>query len=75
MAGARPTERLPLRELDQMSVYWLGINAIWGGVGIFVQERVDRWRRRARRALLLALMGWIAVLVVLCRPADRRHDQ
>jgi len=34
-AGARPTLRLPIRQLLQISIYWLGINAIWGGVGIF----------------------------------------
>jgi MFS family permease len=39
-AGARPTERLPLRQLFQLSVYWLGINSIMGGIGVVVQKRI-----------------------------------
>jgi MFS family permease len=39
-AGARPTERLPLRQLLQLSVYWLGINSIMGGLGVVVQKRI-----------------------------------
>jgi MFS family permease len=38
--GARPTERLPLRQLFQLSVYWLGINTIMGGLGVVVQKRI-----------------------------------
>jgi MFS family permease len=37
---ARPTERLPLRQLLQMSIYWLGINSIMGGLGVVVQKRI-----------------------------------
>jgi MFS family permease len=39
-AGARPTERLPMRQLLQLSVYWLGINSIMGGLGVVVQKRI-----------------------------------
>lgn len=39
-AGARPTERLPLRQLFQLSVYWLGINTIMGGLGVVVQKQI-----------------------------------
>ena len=63
--GARPTERLPLRQLVQISIYWLGINAIWGGVGIFNQERVDQLAPPGEAASYLALMGWLALPVVL----------
>jgi MFS family permease len=38
--GARPTERLPVRQLFQLSLYWLGINAIMGGIGVVVQKQV-----------------------------------
>ena len=44
-AGAplgRPTERLPLRQLYQLSVYWLGINAIWGGLKFCCPLEVTR---------------------------------
>jgi MFS family permease len=39
-AGARPTEWLPQRQLLQLSVYWLGINTIMGGLGVVVQKRI-----------------------------------
>jgi MFS family permease len=39
-AGARPTERLPLRQLFQLSIYWFGINSIMGGLGVVVQKRI-----------------------------------
>src|SRR5216117_3506084 len=38
--GARPTEHLPLRQLFQISLYWLGINSIMGGLGVVVQKQV-----------------------------------
>ena len=44
-ASARPTERLPVRQLLQLSVYWLGINSIMGGLGVVVQKRIPRWSR------------------------------
>ena len=39
-AGARPTQALPLRQLFQLSFYWLGINTIMGGLGVVVQTRI-----------------------------------
>ena len=39
-AGARPTATLPLRQLFQLSFYWLGINTIMGGLGVVVQTRI-----------------------------------
>jgi MFS family permease len=33
-AGSRPTARLSMRELLQISVYWLAINALWGAIDI-----------------------------------------
>ena len=39
-SGARPTDRLPLRQLVQISLYWLGINSIMGGLGVVVQKQV-----------------------------------
>jgi MFS family permease len=63
--GARPTQRLPLRQLLQISIYWLGINAIWGGVGIFNQERVDQLAPPGQAGAYLNLLGWLALPVVL----------
>jgi MFS family permease len=64
-AGARPTERLPVRQLVQISLYWLGINAIWGGVGVFTQERIPQLVPAGQGASFLALTGWLALPVVL----------
>ncbi len=37
----RPTLDLPLAQLLQISVYWLGINAIWGCLdGVVLQDRI-----------------------------------
>ena len=63
--GARPTERLPLRQLLQLSVYWLGIQAIWGGVGVFTQERIPELVEPGQGGTYLALTGWIILPIVL----------
>ena len=39
-AGARPTLTLPVGQLLQISLYWLGINTIMGGIGVVVQDRI-----------------------------------
>jgi MFS family permease len=39
-AGARPSLTLPLGQLFQISLYWLGINTIMGGIGVVVQDRI-----------------------------------
>jgi MFS family permease len=35
-AVGRPTAKLPLRQLLSLSIYWLGINAIWTGLHVLV---------------------------------------
>jgi MFS family permease len=64
-AGARPTERLPIRQLLQISIYWLGINAIWGGVGIFNQHRLEEIVGVENVGRYTAQMGWLVLPVVL----------
>jgi MFS family permease len=63
--GTRPTEHLPLRQLLQISIYWLGINAIWGGVGVFTQERIPELVPAGQGGTYLALTGWLILPVVL----------
>ena len=41
-AQGRPTTALTIGQLFQISVFWLTLNAIWGGFEIFQQERVDQ---------------------------------
>lgn len=63
--GARPTEHLPLRQLLQLSVYWLGIQAIWGGVGVFTQHRIPEVVPPGQGGSFIALAGWLILPVVL----------
>lgn len=37
----RPTRRLPLSQLIQLSIYWLGINLLWGGLNVILQPRMN----------------------------------
>ncbi|HEX8024888.1 MAG TPA: MFS transporter [Candidatus Limnocylindrales bacterium] len=39
-ADLRPTERLPGRQLLQLSIYWFGITSIMGGIGVVVQKQI-----------------------------------
>ena len=40
-ADARPTATLPVGHLVRISLYWLGLTAIDGAVGLFIQNRVN----------------------------------
>ena len=63
----RPTERLPLLQLLQLSVYWFGISAIWGGWEVIGQARMDDivGKEFAGRALaLMDLAGAVVALLV-----------
>jgi MFS family permease len=65
--AARPTAALPLRQLLQISVYWLGINAIMGGIGIAIQKRVPQMVPAGQGGTYLAIQGlvivWVNILV------------
>ena len=40
-ASSRPTTALPLGHLVRISLYWLGLTAIDGAVGLFIQNRLN----------------------------------
>ena len=65
--AARPTVPLPFRQLLQISVYWLGINAIMGGIGIAVQERIPDLVPLGEKGTYIAIQGfailWVNILV------------
>jgi hypothetical protein len=65
--AARPTVALPFRQLLQISVYWLGINAIMGGIGIAVQERIPDLVPLGEKGTYIAIQGfailWVNILV------------
>ena len=39
--GARPTASLSIGHLARISLYWLGLTAIDGAVGVFTQNRLN----------------------------------
>lgn len=63
-----PTRRdLPLAQLLSLSVYWLGIQTIWGGLNIIVvPSRLDVINRDASGTLMgiLLLVGAVAAIIV-----------
>ncbi len=61
----RPTEPLPLRQLLQIAVYWLGINAIWGGMGIVIQERVPELVPPGQVGLYLAILATVTIAIAI----------
>ena len=65
----RPTEHLPLRQLLQLSIYWFGLNAIWGGWEILDQERVPLLAGEAfaGRAMFLVELP-MAIVAILVQP-------
>jgi MFS family permease len=65
LEGARPTERLPFRQLFQISLYWLGINTIMGGIGVVVQKRIPALAPGDMQGPALALQS-ILTMAVAC---------
>jgi MFS family permease len=66
--AGRPTLPLPLRHLLNLSIYWLGINVIWSGLGnLIYQERLRaEWGEALAPtylALLITAPLFIAILI------------
>ncbi len=61
----RPTRRLPLRQLLQLSIYWLGINLIWGGLNVILQPRMDQLVGPAKAGAGLALITIFGTVVAI----------
>ena len=64
----RPLAALPVFQIVQLSIYWFGINAIWGGLNnVILQRRMDALvgKENAGSGLaLLTLLGAIVAIVV-----------
>jgi MFS family permease len=64
--GGRPTATLPLAQLFQLSVYWLGINAIWGALdGVILQARMPALVGEEATGVALAVAKIVAVLMAI----------
>jgi MFS family permease len=70
-AGRRPTTDLPIGHLVRISLYWLGLTAIDGAVGVFTQNRLnyDGFAAEAEVGRILFLLSIpVAVLSILIQP-------
>lgn len=62
-------ERLPLSQLVTLSIYWLGIQTIWGGLNItIIPGRLDDLSRETQGTMLAIIMIVGAVAPILIQP-------
>ena len=69
--GRRPTTDLPVGHLVRISLYWLGLTAIDGAVGVFTQNRLnyDGFAAQLEIGRILFLLSIpVAVLGILVQP-------
>ena len=64
-ASRRPTRRLPLAQLVQISLYALGLNVVWSGWEIVGQERIEEFYQADVAPLALGVMEAIAVVIAI----------
>ena len=62
-SGAHDGPLLPRSQLISISIYWFGINAIWGGYEIFGQHKVEQLVGTATRGATLGYVEIAAALV------------
>jgi MFS family permease len=69
--GDRPTERLPMRELVRISIYWLGLSSIFAGLTTILAGRIEYDQlapaEDAGRTLFLLTIGG-AIIAMLVQP-------
>jgi MFS family permease len=67
--AGRPVGMLPTFQIVQLSIYWFGINAIWGGLNLILQHRMDDLVGKANAGSGLALVTFLgAVVAILVQP-------
>jgi Na+/melibiose symporter-like transporter len=65
-ADSRPTAALPIAQLFQISIYWFGINAIWGCLdGVVLQERIPALVGSGEGGRALAILKVAAVIIAI----------
>ena len=67
--SGRPTDRLPLRELFRLSLYWLGLSSIFAGVNTILAGRIEfdalvEPAAAGRTLFLLTIGGTIIAMAV-----------
>jgi MFS family permease len=64
--AGRPRLALPLHQLVQLSVYWFGINSIWGAIdGVVLQARMPALVGEQQTGIALAVAKIAAVLIAI----------
>ena len=58
-------ERLPWSQLLSVSIYWLGISALWGGYELFGQARVEGFVGLATRGTVMGYLEFMGALVAI----------
>jgi MFS family permease len=67
--AATPRERLPMSQLVTLSIYWLGIQTIWGGLNItIIPGRLDDLSRDTQGTMLAVIMLAGAVAPIIIQP-------
>jgi MFS family permease len=68
IAAGRPAGALPWFQIFQLSIYWFGINAIWGGLNnVILQKRMDTLvgpENAGAGIALLTTLGAITAIIV-----------
>ncbi len=60
---------LPLRQLFTLSIYWLGIQTIWGGLNtIVIPQRIDALNPGAQGVLLALIIAVGAIAPIIVQP-------
>ena len=72
-ANGRPTRLLPRGQLVTISIYWLGISALWGGYEIYGQQKVEQLVGIEHRGIFTGPMELIAALIAIAVQIGRAH--
>ncbi len=64
-AVGRPTRLLPLWQIVQLSLYWFGINLVWGGVNVILPPRLDHLLGPERAGTGLAAITVAGTLIAM----------
>lgn len=69
MTDGSTQRALPLRQLVTLSIYWLGIQTIWGGLNtIIIPQRIDALNPGAQGVLLALIIAVGAIAPIIVQP-------
>jgi MFS family permease len=69
MSDGSTQRALPLRQLFTLSIYWLGIQTIWGGLNtIVIPQRIDALNPGAQGVLLALIIAVGAIAPIIVQP-------